>query len=195
MSAGADVGASSIHVIMYVLVSLPAGDVWILLTQRQSAGNFLIYVFWFDCCLRIPGTSGACIHISTSFQTDAYSLLFNASYLCRLQFSMGLNFINVMHLSGQGGTHTAFEAMQVSFRRVKVHSVYPLTLNQNGMSVAGSVGSNLNNFLPLVILFTFLAAYFRVYARISRKLGIAMVREISVAWHCLVEQTSQFLVR
>jgi len=50
-------------------------------------------------------------------QTDAYALLFNAMYLCRLQFSLAFNYIAICRFdqyhgdeAGESRPHTAFQA-------------------------------------------------------------------------------------
>ena len=82
-------------------------------------------------------------------QSDAYNLLYNASYLCRLQFSLGFNFISMIVSSGNSLT---------------VKTTFSRFLGE--MDVVPFFGKDANDWLPLIVLAVALIAYFNALDRI-----------------------------
>jgi len=65
----------------------------------------LMYICWCTYLSVFRVKLFGVLELSGNKQTDAYSLLFNASFMCRLQFSLAYNFLDILHISPQ----TAYE--------------------------------------------------------------------------------------
>lgn len=87
--------------------------------------------------------------------TNAYALMFNASYLCRLQFVLAFNYLLVLKTGDTTSAPTAFE------RSVGAH-----------MQLVPVFGSDFNNFIPILLLIFAILSLLRVVDRIVRKIGI-----------------------
>jgi len=89
-------------------------------------------------------------------QTDAYNLLYNASYMGRLQFSLGVVYFQMLY--PQDSTDTAFH-----------HLV-------GDMDTVPFLGKNFNQFSPFCILFFSFASLFNCGDRLLDFLGVATHR-------------------
>jgi len=85
-------------------------------------------------------------------QTDAYCLLKNASYLGRLQFSLGINYINMLHSEN-----------------LKELSLYSIV---GDMDVVPFLGTSFNHVIIFVILLVTGCTFFNVLDRVLRAFGI-----------------------
>jgi hypothetical protein len=85
-------------------------------------------------------------------QTDAYNLLYNASYMCRLEFSLGVVYANM--LFPQDTRYTAFYKMV------------------GDMDTRQFIGLSFNKWAPVLILFFAIASFFNLGNRALDCLGI-----------------------
>lgn len=112
----------------------------------------LLYLCWctFLCIFRFKFFG--LLELSGNRQTDAYSLLFNAAFMCRLQFAIAFNFIQITTLS----SHTAFELCVVFLFECGCHRVTSCLVVWLSGCVR-SVGKNmqlfagLNVYIPVII--------------------------------------------
>ena len=74
----------------------------------------LLPLLYIAMCIYMPlfriKLFGATVDLVAGKCTDAYSMMYNAVYLCRLQFSLAFNYIRVLQLSPANQGSTAFEA-------------------------------------------------------------------------------------
>jgi len=119
---------------------------------------------WFFCVVPITYLSG-CVYVALfkfklldvlalhgNKQTDVYNLLFNASYMGRLQFSLGINYVNQLH--PQDRKHLAFLSLI------------------GDMNVVPFLGTSFNTYLPVLILLLAACTFFRLFDRLLNLLGI-----------------------
>eukprot|EP01029_Cantina_marsupialis_P007837 TRINITY_DN189075_c0_g1_i1.p1 TRINITY_DN189075_c0_g1~~TRINITY_DN189075_c0_g1_i1.p1 ORF type:complete len:533 (+),score=119.57 TRINITY_DN189075_c0_g1_i1:96-1694(+) len=79
------------------------------------------------------------------------ALIFNAVYLCRIQFSIGFNFLNILHLDAS-----------------KLHHKLAFMTLMEEMNVVNTF----NNYAPIMIGFTVLVTFFKLHARLLRWIGV-----------------------
>jgi len=91
-------------------------------------------------------------------RTGAHALLFNASYMCRLQFYLALNFVGILHLDNAWR------------HRLQFLAIVEDTMDK-GVSFLGSASFN-KAMLPVCIVAFACCAFFNVYARIMATLGL-----------------------
>lgn len=85
-------------------------------------------------------------------QTDTYSLCFNASYLCRLQFVLAYNFLRLLKMEGSS---TAFdESVGATIKLV------PL------------MGHDFNTYVPILMIVLSLFTFFNIYSKVLRLFGV-----------------------
>lgn len=89
-------------------------------------------------------------------QTDAYNLLYNASYMGRLQFSLGVVYFQMLYPQ---------DSQETAFRRLV-----------GDMDTVPFLGSNFNQFSPFFIIFFSLASFFNCGDRLLDFLGISTHR-------------------
>lgn len=128
---------------------------------HQAGSPFAIWLFSFFPLAYI----GACVYTALfkfryldvlalhgNHQTDAYNLLYNASYMARLQFSLGVFFFQMIYPQDSLGT---------SFHRLV-----------GDMDTMPLLGENFNKFSPILILFFSAASLLNCGDRFLDFLGI-----------------------
>lgn len=95
------------------------------------------------------------ISLTPNRLTNAYNLMFNASYLCRLQFVVAFNYLLVIKTDALSGHSTAFENVLGSH-----------------METVPLFGTDFNNWIPILLLVFAAMTLFRVVDRVVRIIGI-----------------------
>lgn len=85
-------------------------------------------------------------------QTDTYSLCFNASYLCRLQFVLAYNFLRVLNLDHDTTAFSQGIGAQIT--------LVPL------------MGHDFNTYVPILMIVLCLCTFFNVYSKLMRAVGV-----------------------
>jgi len=144
-----------------VMAVIPYGSLWAEIVMLVPLAYMSFCTYRSLALFKIPCVQSFSMHPDR--QTHAYALLFNAAYVCRLQFTLGFNFLNTLQITNQDQRWIAndFHLPDCGFKKVV-----------GEMDVFPVLGDSFFVFFPAITLFVAAFMIFNLHRTIFHFLKI-----------------------